>query len=415
MAQKDTFSLYDLNEYLKRVVALNFPEPVWISCEISQIKNARGNYYLDLVELNDKEEVIAQSQAAIWYKSFLFLKSKLGDILPSLLQEGVQIKVKVNVEFNERYGLKLIIEDIDPAYTLGQMEITRQKILERLKNAGVTEKNKSLIAPKVIQRIAVISSDTAAGFKDFTAHLNENKYGYQFKATLFTAAMQGMNTEKEVVDRLTEIKEAHKNFDAVVIIRGGGSKLDLSYFDNYNIGYTIATMPLPVLTGIGHEIDLSIADLMAHLSLKTPTAVADYIVEQALHFEAKIEEWHQQVRLLAGTHLKQASLLLENHLVQLQSRPREVLKIAELLVNTQFSEISTAIQHTLNMQKHQLLSIETHLSMSDPKNILKRGFALIRQNGKLIGRKSKLKQNTGLEINFYDGSIQIQQTQNDLP
>jgi len=174
-------------------------------------------------------------------------------------------------------------------------------------------------------------------------------------------------------------------------------------------------MPLPVLTGIGHEIDLSIADLMAHLSLKTPTAVADYIVEQALHFEAKIEEWHQQVRLLAGTHLKQASLLLENHLVQLQSRPREVLKIAELLVNTQFSEISTAIQHTLNMQKHQLLSIETHLSMSDPKNILKRGFALIRQNGKLIGRKSKLEQNTGLEINFYDGSIQIQQTQNDLP
>ncbi|MBK7220785.1 MAG: exodeoxyribonuclease VII large subunit [Saprospiraceae bacterium] len=210
MAQNDTFTLFDLNEYLKRVIALNFPEPVWISCEIAQIKNARGNYYLDLVQQNEKEEVIAQSQAAIWYKSYLFLKAKLGDLLNSLLQEGTQIKIKVNVEYNERFGLKLIIEDIDPAYTLGQMELSRQKIMERLKTAGVTELNKNVVMPRVIQRIAVISSDTAAGFKDFTAHLEENKYGYQFTPTLFPAAMQGQNTEKEVVSQLQEIKLQNK-------------------------------------------------------------------------------------------------------------------------------------------------------------------------------------------------------------
>ncbi len=410
MAQKDTFTLYDLNEYLKRVVALNFPEPVWISCEISQIKNARGNYYLDLVELNDKEEVIAQSQAAIWYKSFLFLKSKLGDILPSLLQEGVQIKVKVAVEFNERYGLKLIIEDIDPAYTLGQMELTRQKILERLKAAGVTERNKDLPMPKVIQRIAVISSDTAAGFKDFTAHLNENKYGYQFAVTLYQAAMQGLNTEKEVVDRLTEIKEEAKNFDAVVIIRGGGSKLDLSYFDNYNIGYTIATMPIPVLTGIGHEIDLSIADLMAHLSLKTPTAVADYIVDRALHYEGQMDDWYQQVKLLAGSHVKRASLQLENHVVQLQSRPRELLKVAGLMLQNQYAELQTNMAHKLKFQHQELQSIQTQLSMSDPKNILKRGFAIVRQEGQFVSRTVVFDPQKTTEINFYDGNIEIAPT-----
>ncbi len=410
MAQKDTFTLYDLNEYLKRVVALNFPEPVWISCEISQIKNARGNYYLDLVELNDKEEVIAQSQAAIWYKSFLFLKSKLGDILPSLLQEGVQIKVKVAVEFNERYGLKLIIEDIDPAYTLGQMELTRQKILERLKAAGVTERNKDLPMPKVIQRIAVISSDTAAGFKDFTAHLNENKYGYQFAVTLYQAAMQGLNTEKEVVDRLTEIKEEAKNFDAVVIIRGGGSKLDLSYFDNYNIGYTIATMPIPVLTGIGHEIDLSIADLMAHLSLKTPTAVADYIVDRALHYEGQMDDWYQQVKLLAGSHVKRASLQLENHVVQLQSRPRELLKVAGLMLQNQYAELQTNLVHKIKFQHQELQSIQTQLSMSDPKNILKRGFAIVRQEGQFVSRTVVFDPQKTTEINFYDGNIEIAPT-----
>lgn len=410
MAQKDTFTLYDLNEYLKRVVALNFPEPVWISCEISQIKNARGNYYLDLVELNDKEEVIAQSQAAIWYKSYLFLKSKLGDILPSLLQEGVQIKVKVAVEFNERYGLKLIIEDIDPAYTLGQMELTRQKILERLKAAGVTERNKELPMPKVIQRIAVISSDTAAGFKDFTAHLNENKYGYQFSATLFQAAMQGLNTEKEVVDRLTEIKGEANNYDAVVIIRGGGSKLDLSYFDNYNIGFTIANMPIPVLTGIGHEIDLSIADLMAHLSLKTPTAVADYIVDRALHYEGQIEDWYQQVKLLAGSHVKRASLQLENHIVQLQSRPRELLKVAGLMLQNQYTELQTTLAHKLKFQHQELQSIQTQLSITDPKNILKRGFAIVRQEGQIVSRAAAIDSQKGTEIEFYDGKIQISPT-----
>lgn len=407
MAQNDTFTLFDLNEYLKRVIALNFPEPVWISCEIAQIKNARGNYYLDLVQQNEKEEVIAQSQAAIWYKSYLFLKAKLGDLLNSLLQEGTQIKIKVNVEYNERYGLKLIIEDIDPAYTLGQMEISRQKILERLKTAGVTELNKTVSMPRVIQRIAVISSDTAAGFKDFTAHLEENKYGYQFTTTLFPAAMQGQNTEKEVVSQLHEIKLQKQNFDAVVIIRGGGSKLDLAYFDNYNIGYAIATMPIPVLTGIGHEIDLSIADLMAHLSLKTPTAVADFMVDHALHFESQLDEFHQQTKLLAGYRLQQAALQLENNVFQLHSRPREVIRFAGHQLESSWNEICQTLDISIKNHQKELTSISTALQLSDPSHILKRGFVMVKQMDKYISRIADLDIDQAMSLTFYDGKIEI--------
>lgn len=407
MAQNDTFTLYDLNEYLKRVIALNFPEPVWISCEIAQIKNARGNYYLDLVQQNEKEEVIAQSQAAIWYKSFLFLKSKLGELLNSLLQEGTQIKIKVNVEFNERYGLKLIIEDIDPAYTLGQMEISRQKILERLRAAGITELNKNVAVSRVIQRIAVISSDTAAGYRDFIAHLEENKYGYHFAATLFPAAMQGQNTEKEVVAQLQEIKNQKQNYDAVVIIRGGGSKLDLAYFDNYNIGHAIATMPLPVLTGIGHEIDLSVADLMAYQSLKTPTAVADFIVERALHFESEIEDIHQQTKLLAGYRLQQAALQLENHVYQLLSRPREVIRFAQHQLEQSWNDTTNAIDTCIKNQHKELTAIGTALQLSDPSHILKRGFVMVRQHDTYLSRSVQVDPKKTIQLTFFDGTISI--------
>lgn len=405
MAQKDTFSLFDLNEYLKRVVALNFPEPVWISCEIAQIKNARGNYYLDLIEVNDNEEVIAQSQAAIWYKSYLFIKTKFGDLLPSLLQEGVKVKIKVNVEFNERYGLKLIIEDIDPAYTLGQMELARQKILERLKHAGVIEKNKSVTTTRVWQRIAIISSDTAAGYRDFIAHLQENKYGYNFHVKLFTAAMQGLNTEKEVVERLQEIKADAVLFDAVVIIRGGGSKMDLSYFDNYNIGFTIANMPIPVLTGIGHEIDLSIADMVAFMSLKTPTAVADFLVEKCMQFEAQMEDWQKQCNMLAGVILRRASLQLEGHVNQLQSRPKELIRFAGMQVSQLWNEGLGQIENILKYKHLEISSISATLQLSDPTHILKRGFVMVSQQNRPVTRKQNLDTDKEIKLTFYDGEV----------
>ena len=281
-----SYSLYELNEYIRRVIALNFAEPIWVNAEISQIKEVRGNVYMDLVYHDDQtNEIKAQISAGIWFKSYLFLKNKLGALLPSLLSEGTHVLLKVQVEFTERYGMKLIVEDIDPSFTIGQMEMNRQKILQKLFDEGLTHQNKLTKLPVVIQRIAVISSDNAAGYIDFINHLSQNPYGYQFKTTLFRASLQGQNTEREVCQALNDISEDASKYDCTVIIRGGGSKLDLAWFDNFNIGARIAKSPIPVMTGIGHDINATVADTVAHTTLKTPTAAADFIISHNICFE----------------------------------------------------------------------------------------------------------------------------------
>lgn len=401
----ETYTLYDLNEYIKRVIALNFSDPIWISCEISQCKNVRGNYYLDLIHQNEEGEVIAQNSAMIWYKSLLFIKAKLGELLPSLLKEGVSIKVKVLVEYNERYGLKLIIEDIDPSYTLGQIELNRQKILERLKQEEVIDQNKLTKLPSVIKKIAVISSDQAAGYKDFITHINENPYGYSFAIHLFQAAMQGNMTESEVCAAIDSIKKA--KFDVICIIRGGGSKLDLAAFDNFNIGYKIATCKIPVITGIGHEIDQSIADITAHTALKTPTAVADYIINHNTDFESKIVLMQQSIERLANMHIKNARLKMEGYNLFFKSKPKEIIKQRSILLGQYATTISNFKDIHIKNSHIQLKNIDAILQLSDPKNIMKRGFVLVKNDSKYITSVKEMQKIKSGKLEFHDGEIGI--------
>ena len=403
----ETYSLYDLNEYLRRVIALNFPEPMWISCEIAQCKNSRGNYYIDLVQQNENNEVIAQGSAVIWYKNFLFLRSKLGELLDGLLSEGVQVKIKVSLEYNEKYGLKLIIEDIDPSFTLGQMEINRQRILERLKKEGVTELNKEVMPSRILKRIAVISAENAAGYKDFVAHLRDNGYGYKFDVTLYSAALQGSNTEMEVVQALKNIGSDPHKYDVITIIRGGGSKLDLSAFDNFNIGHAIATCPIPVITGIGHEIDQSIADMMAYQALKTPTAVADFIVEHNAVFETEILDFHKTINRLAAFHLKNATVVLENNVASLATKPLDILKYQTTIVDQIWQHLVIQKDFIFKNEQRQMTSWHTQITMSDPKLIMKRGFTLIKSHNGYITSKSKLEAAKKGTIEFFDGDVNV--------
>jgi exodeoxyribonuclease VII large subunit len=400
----DTYSLYDLNEYVKRVIALNFPEPIWISCEVAQCKGARGHYYLDLIEQNDKDEVIAQSSAVIWAKSLYFLKAKLGDLLPSLLQEGVQIKVKVNIEFNERYGMKLLIEDIDPTYTLGQMELNRQKILERLKKEEVTEQNKALSLPRVIQRLAVISSETAAGYIDFKTHMSANAYCYHFAIDLFTAAMQGANTDNDVVDAVRAIKAQKEKYDAIVLIRGGGSKLDLAAFDSFNIGYAIATSPLPFITGIGHEIDQSVADLMSHTSMKTPTAVADFIIDHNATYEASINDIVNVIGSMSGMAMKNAHISIANIATYIRTTGFEKIKYHKLLIDQQWYDTVKLNTSIVKEQFSTLQSMDMSIKLSNPDKIMKRGFALVKKDGIYLTSSHQLTQHDNVSLTFFDGS-----------
>ncbi len=401
----ETYTLFDLNEYIKRVISLNFQEPIWISCEIAQCKNNRGHYYLELVQQDENEEVIAQASAVLWSKNHYYLKTKLKDLLNSLLEVGVQIKIKVKVEYNEKFGLKYVIEDIDPTFTFGQLELNRQKILDKLNELDLIEKNKMIHRPTVIKKIAVISSEEAAGYADFKKKLAQNIYGYTFNITLYKAAMQGTNTEKEVLAALKVINEKPE-FDAIVLIRGGGSKLDLAAFDNYEIAKAIALSQLPVFTGIGHDIDTSIADIVANKSFITPTAVADFLIEQSMLFEGKVNDYHQTILGLSQYHINENKNTLKGLDVYLQNGPKNIIKQNYYDLQLAVESINRQKNFIILNQKEYLKNLSTTLQLIDPINILKKGFVLVtNKEGKFITSSVMFDKSQVHELEFHDGKI----------
>ena len=398
-------SLYELNEYITRVIALNFQEPIWVSCELSKVSDSRGTYYLDLVEKKeDSEEIKAQSKGILWLKNTYFLKKKLGSLFEDILADGNEVKLKVEVSHHERYGLSLNVLDIDASYTFGQVEMNRQRIIETLREKDLLYKNKQIDMPIVINRIAVISSKTAAGYQDFCQQLINNNYGYHFEHELFASAMQGLNTEAEVVASLEQIKERKTEFDVIAIIRGGGSKLDLSAFDNLKISEHIAKHPLPVVVGIGHDIDQTITDLVAHTSLKTPTAVADHFVEHNLQFESELIRLEASIKDLVLSKIQEDLIFLQeanqyisfNVLNDISSRQDQVV----LLEN----QLEEWLELYLRKKSDRLEQAEMIISMNDPINVLKRGFSLTKLDGKVIKSWKGISKGSTIETQLSDGS-----------
>lgn len=401
----EAYSLFEVNQYIKRVIALNFEEPFWVECEINQISDTRGNVYLELIEKDEhSDQIIAKSAGTIWYRQYSFIKKKLGDLSSSILTEGVKVKLKTQVEFSERYGMSLNILDVDASFTLGQFELNRQKILNKLKEKNLLELNGQLHIPTVIRRIAVISSATAAGYQDFRNHLVSNSAGYTFKTTLFPAAMQGQKTEREVVAALRNIDP--DQYDIIAIIRGGGSKLDLSSFDNYNIAVEIANCSIPVFTGIGHDIDMTVTDIVSCMVLKTPTAVADFIIEQNLNYESEMLLMYQQLEQKAKSLISEANYelnIIQNVLI---TGPQHRINI----LRNQLDNINTSMfrfaQQSIINTKRNIENIEKITELIHPNKILKRGFVLVKQNDKYISREAVLdKKNPSIELKFYDGTI----------
>ncbi len=288
MDQKLTLS--ELNKKIGEVLAGAFPVGVWVVGEISELKeNRNGHCYLELIE-KQGNEIIARSRATIWSYTFRMLKPYFETTTGQLFSPGIKILVQVSVEFHPSFGLSLNIRDIDPVYTVGDMALQRNEIISRLKAEGVFDMNRELDLPLVPQKIAVISSATAAGYQDFINQLQNNQQGYKFYTKLFQATMQGVETVPTIINALERIYQYEDFFDAVVIIRGGGATADLSSFDNYDLAYHVTQFPLPVITGIGHEKDDTIIDLVAHTRLKTPTAVAEFLIAGVDRFAVKLNE-----------------------------------------------------------------------------------------------------------------------------
>ena len=401
-----SYSLYELNEYIRRVMALNFAEPVWINCEISSIKEVRGNYYLDLVEQDEFGDIKAQISAAIWNRTYSFIKNKLGVLAKGVLSPGTHVLIKANVDFNERYGLKLIIEDIDPSYTIGKLELAKQQILERLRIEGVTETNKALRLPTVIKRIAVISSENAEGLKDFMKQLADNGYGYRYDITLYPSAMQGQNTEREVCQALDSINKNRSKYDVICIMRGGGSKIDLSFFDNFNIGYKVATSSLPVLTGIGHENDTSITDMMANLHLKTPTAVAAFIIDHTAQFESTIIELELRIKEVCDLQVRRAELVLQELMHHIRRIPERILAKHQNELVYYLKLIDMETRQRIAYAKNEIQSLLMNIHASDPEVILQKGYVVLSQNGKDVKRGSVLQEGVATVL-FVDGRKEV--------
>lgn len=305
-------TLRALNRYIRQALALNFPAPLWVTAEIAKIQYSRGHCYLELIEkktnrdenLPEEDEIAAQASAVIWKNQLATLRPKLGDQISDLLREGVELKLFVLVDYHERYGLKLIVQDLDADYTLGRMELTRRQTLLALKTEGLIERNKQVALPLAIQRIAVVSSPNAAGLQDFEQHLRHNPYGYAFSLKLHPVAVQGRDAALQTREALERIAQASGQYDVAIVLRGGGSRTDLAPFDDLRLCRTAANMPLPLLSGIGHDIDQSALDVVAHTALKTPTAAADFIIWHNAEFEGEILNMGADLKRLASARVE---------------------------------------------------------------------------------------------------------------
>ena len=404
MAKEATYSLLELNQYIRRVISLNFDEPLWIECEIGQASQSRGHWYLDLIQ-KDENNIVAQCQAAMWANVYYFLKRKSPIPPEELLKQGIAIKIKVNVDYHERYGLKLIIEDIDSSFTIGQLEMQRQAILKEIKERGLIGKNANAPLPVVLQRIAVISSGKAAGYKDFIKHIQENDYGYHIAIDLYEAAMQGQQVETEILACLENIAFRREQYDAVAIIRGGGGRMDLAAFDNLTLAVQVANFPIPVLIGIGHEIDQSVLDIVAHSSLKTPTAVADFIVGHNASFESQLEGLSQWIKdesrnRIRDEHRKLVDL---SHFLNHGVKTRLMNEFS--LLQQAKQAVRQACRHLLSKQQQKIDFTETMLKALDPDQVLARGYTITSYDGKTVTKAESLKSGMNIQTIFIDGTI----------
>ncbi len=399
-----TYTLYELNEYIRQVLALNLSDPLWIKCELSQVKLSRGHCYLDLVQKGGEgEEIIAQSQAVIWALQLKTLRNKLGLELDAILQEGMEVLLLAKVDFHERFGLKLMVQDIDPAYTLGQLALKRRETILKLKKEGLLEKNKTYRLPTVIQRIAILSSENAAGLKDFLNEIGKNDFGYIFQFNLFPVAMQGAKVSEEIKTALKKIKS--EKFDALVIIRGGGSKLDLAAFDDYGLCENMAHAPLPVISGIGHEIDETVLDQVVHTSLKTPTAVAGYIIHHNMRFETQVLQLGLEIKNKSMELITENSLSLQRQWQTVRQYVQGQLQRQKMMMGYIENEIPGLIKNNLKLASTNLKLLEKSVKFLDPISTLKRGFTITLKDGKPITDKEQLKDGDELETVFYKNKI----------
>ena len=430
---KKSVTLYELNNMIKEVIESELSNEYGVEAELSECRENRGHCYMELIQKDERTATpIAKASAKCWASKWLVIKPYFERTTGQRLSAGMKVLLKVYAQFHEAYGFSWIVTDIDPTYTMGDMARKRQEIIRQLKAEGVFDLQKELSLPLFCQRIAVISSETAAGYGDFCNQLADNPYGFQFRTWLFPAIMQGEGIEKSIIEALNRINAVCDDFDAVVIIRGGGATSDMSGFDTLALAENVANFPSPIITGIGHERDESVLDMVSHIRVKTPTAAATFLISHlkevldvVTQAQDLIARYAQQKLLTLNSQLSTLSEMIprlfsvvktrqEARLESLQSRM--ISEMQQKIVSSQSrlegfeQRIPILLERKLLSERHRLEMITEKVKSLDPALLLQRGYSITLKDGKAVRDAAMLKENDIIETRLSKGTIRSKVT-----
>ena len=421
-------TLYELNQMVHETITISMPDEYWVEAEISDIREVRGHCYMELIQKDEYGNTpLARASAKCWKNKWMYISPHFERITGHILRAGMKILVQVYADFHETYGFSWIITDIDPTFTMGDMARKRQDIIRRLQEAGVLELQKELSLPLFTQRIAVISSEQAAGYGDFCNQLAENDYGFQFKLSLFRSIMQGEQIESSIISALNEINRQIDHFDVVVIIRGGGSTSDLSGFDSLLLAENVANFPLPVITGIGHDRDESVLDLVSHIRVKTPTAVATLLIDHLIEVYNRISDAQEELTQIVQRRIEIEKMRLnvisekvpvlfsfvsnrqnawfDNLFLRIQNAITNRIRQTEQHLNSLSEMLSPLYEHIRLRENHRLEILQQKIKAQDPMLILNRGYSITTLNGHVIRNAKNLKKGDTLCTQMAKGKV----------
>ena len=423
---QQAYTLRQLNLMVRDAIEAELSDEYWVQAELAECRENRGHCYMELIEKDEQSNTpIARASAKCWKTTWIVVRPHFERTTGQPLHAGMKVLLKVFAQFHEAYGFSWIVTDIDPTYTLGDMARKRQEIIRQLKAEGVFDLQKELQLPLFCQHIAVISSETAAGYGDFCNQLADNPYGFQFHTRLFPAIMQGEGVEQSIINALERIFNGQ--FDCVAIIRGGGATSDMSGFDTLALAENVANFPLPIITGIGHDRDESILDMVSHIRVKTPTAAASLLIDHLKTVLDAINDAQEQIVRLAQQKLTShksrlstfAELLprlftnvktrQEARLDSLNSRMttaiRQSIVTQQSLINALEVKIPIMLDRRLMAEQHRLQLIEEKVKSLDPALLLKRGYSITLHNGKAVRSPQQLQSGDEIETRLEKGTI----------
>lgn len=404
--EKRTYTLYELNGMVCVAVQSVLPGQYWVEAELSEVRERGGHCYMELVEKQPGGNTpIARASAKCWRSTWAQVGPRFMRQTGQALHPGMTIRALVSAQFHEAFGFSWIVADIDATFTLGNMAMKRMEIIRRLREQGVIDMNKELPLPMFANRVAVISNDTAAGYGDFAAQLADNEYGYAFRVTLFPATMQGERVEGSVIAALNKINAAAGKYDCVVIIRGGGATSDMAGFDTLALAENVANFPLPVITGIGHDRDESVLDMVANRSVKTPTAAAALLIGNLKTVDDHITDLGGRLSRMAQAAIERGNLRLDVTGERLRSVVAQVVAAQRHRLAMLEQALPPAARHQTQSRMHRIEMLEGRVKALDPQLILRRGYSITMLEGRAVRSAAQLEAGCEITTRLETGTI----------